>query len=81
MKRRETEQQAEARLKSYAHLAEQEKADQWVALDYHGGASGGWHCVCECACVCGALAVSRAQASWERAIPRPALPGSLHSPA
>ncbi|EFN57906.1 hypothetical protein CHLNCDRAFT_141955 [Chlorella variabilis] len=39
VKRRETEQQAEARLKSYAHLAEQEKADQWVALDYHGGAS------------------------------------------
>lgn len=40
VKRRETEQQAEARLRSYAHLAAQEEADQWVPLEYHGEASG-----------------------------------------
>ncbi|KAL4443420.1 hypothetical protein ABPG75_011157 [Micractinium tetrahymenae] len=39
VKRRETEQQAEARLRSYAHLAAQEEADQWVPLEYHGEAS------------------------------------------
>jgi hypothetical protein len=41
VKRRETEQQAEARLRSYAHLAAQEEADTWVALEYHGASSGG----------------------------------------
>lgn len=41
VKRRETEQQAEARLRSYAHLAAQEEADPWVPLEYHGEASGG----------------------------------------
>lgn len=40
VKRRETEQQAEARLRSYAHLAAQEEADQWVPLEFHGETSG-----------------------------------------
>lgn len=40
VKRRETEQQTEARLRSYAHLAAQEEADQWVPLEFHGEASG-----------------------------------------
>lgn len=39
VKRRETEQQTEARLRSYAHLAAQEEADQWVPLEYHGETS------------------------------------------
>jgi hypothetical protein len=40
VKRRETEQQTEARLRSYAHLAAQEEADQWVPLDFYGANSG-----------------------------------------
>lgn len=40
VKRRETEQQTEARLRSYAHLAAQEEADQWVPLEFHGETSG-----------------------------------------
>ena len=40
VKRRETEQQTEARLRSYAHLAAQEEADHWVPLEFHGDTSG-----------------------------------------
>eukprot|EP00887_Chlorella_sp_A99_P006149 scaffold22.g6149.t1 len=39
VKRRETEQQQEARLRSYAHLAAQEEADAWVPLQYHADTS------------------------------------------
>ena len=35
VKRRETEQQQEARLRSYAYLAQQEEQDTWVPLQYH----------------------------------------------
>ena len=40
MKKRETEQQAEARMRSYAYKAQLEEQDPWVDLAFRDAASG-----------------------------------------
>lgn len=45
VKKRETEAQQEARLRSFAHITAQEAAEEWVVLQYHDDASEVRRCV------------------------------------